>query len=458
MLEPPSHVPPASQASYPVRSGNRVRPLIGGEAAFRRISEAVEAAKHSVWLTVAFIAPDFELPDGRGSLFDLLDRATARGLDVRALFWRPNPELACYEANTFSGTQAQRDLLAARGSRYRIRWDRAFGSCAQHSKSWLVDAGEAGETVFVGGMNLNPRALGSRDHGAGGAWHDLYLELTGPSASDVHHSFVQRWNEASERRSPDGVWGHDGDDALAFPVATSLPAGDSVAQVQRTVHPGLYNDGCPAPDAAPFFIASGERSILEQYLRAIAAAGRTIYIENQALTVRVVVEALEAALRRGVAVVALLPAEPEAELTDMRRHPAHRVLFERLAGLAAHERFLLAGLAPPDRAGGRQPLHVHAKAMLVDDVWATVGSCNLHAYSLFGSTEVNVSFWDPAAVRDLRVALLAKHLETDTGGLDDEAALALYRRVARENRRRREAGNRLWQGDAFALDPATYGA
>lgn len=156
--------------------------------------------------------------------------------------------------------------------------------------------------------------------------------------------------------------------------------------------------------------------------------------------------------------VALLPAEPESHLRDMRRHPAHRPLFERVAGLAAHERFALAGLAAPGLDGGRRPVYVHAKAMLVDDVWATVGSANLHASSLFGSTEMNVSFWDAAAVRDLRVALLAKHLEADTGGLDDEAALDLYRRVARDNRRKHNAGDGAWQGNAFALDPATYGA
>ena len=36
------------------------------------------------------------------------------------------------------------------------------------------------------------------------------------------------------------------------------------------------------------------------------------------------------------------------------------------------------------------------------------------------------------------------------------AALALYRRVAQENRRRRDAGDQAWQGIVFSLDPATY--
>ena len=66
-------IPFAQSGSYPVRAGNRLRPLIDGEPAYSRICEAVEAAQHSVWLTVAWIWDDFRLPGGRGSLFDLLD-------------------------------------------------------------------------------------------------------------------------------------------------------------------------------------------------------------------------------------------------------------------------------------------------------------------------------------------------------------------------------------------------
>jgi hypothetical protein len=64
-----------------------------GWMAFRRIGEAIGAARHSVWLTVAFYAEDFCFP-GAGRLFDVLDDAVGRGLDVRVLFWRPDLESA----------------------------------------------------------------------------------------------------------------------------------------------------------------------------------------------------------------------------------------------------------------------------------------------------------------------------------------------------------------------------
>ncbi len=451
------HIPAAAGAAYPLRDGNRLHPLIGGRETFRRICAAAEAARHSIWLTVAFLTPDFRMPDGHGSLFDVLDRAVDRSLDVRALFWRLNPETAEHGPTVFSGTPEQRAMLAARGSRFRARWDRAFRGYAQHAKSWLFDAGHDTEIAFVGGTNLNPRYLVSPPDVIDGQDHDLYLELAGPSATDVHHNFVQRWNEASERNADDGVWGHNGDDDLAFPTRAAKPQGASNVQIQRTIHAGLYGNDHPTPDGDPFFIAGGERSIFEQYLKAIGTARRTIYIENQALEVLPIVRALNDALDRGVTVTALVPAVPEPRLARMRRNPAHRDLFAGLAALGRHERFSLLGIAAQGRDGGRHPVHVHAKVMLVDDAWATIGSGNLHAGSLFGGTEMNASFWDADAVRALRIALLAKHLGQDTGHLDDVAAYDLYRDVAAENRLRHDAREDAWQGSAFSLDPATYG-
>src|SRR6516165_5504767 len=75
-------IPHAAGGSYPLRAGNAVRPWVDGVPAFRRIGEAIEAARHSLWLTVAFFRPDFRMPDSRQSLFKVLDGAAARGLDA----------------------------------------------------------------------------------------------------------------------------------------------------------------------------------------------------------------------------------------------------------------------------------------------------------------------------------------------------------------------------------------
>jgi phosphatidylserine/phosphatidylglycerophosphate/cardiolipin synthase-like enzyme len=450
-----SHIPFVEAGSYPVRGGNLVRPLIDGTPAFRRIGEAVEQARHSVWLTVTFYAHDLAMPDGRGSLFDVLDRAVARGLDVRTIFWRPNPESSGY-GRTFRGSEIDREWLRSRGSRFRIRWDRARGAYCQHQKMWLMDAGKPGETAFVGGINLTAQALGSPGHGDG-RHHDAYLELAGPSASDVHHNFVQRWNEASERFNEDGVWGHIGDDELPFPTETSAPQGQSLVQIQRTIDAGRYRDGAPSPGARAYDIAAGEQTIFEQYRRAIDAARSSLYFENQAIPIPLIASAIKRALQRGVEVVLLVPAEPEEHVRAARRNLERKTLFDAMAALGRYRNFTLAGIAARNSAGHRDNVYVHGKLMLADDSWATIGSCNLHAFSLQGHSELNASVWDPRIVRALRCDLLAEHLDADCSVMNDREALLLFRKIAHENRRKRDADNPDWQGLAFALDPAAYG-
>lgn len=348
---------PVAPGTYPRREGNRVRPLIGGHEAFGRIAEAVDAARRRVWLTVAFYADDFRLPDGRG-LFDLLEAAAARGVDVRAVFWLPNPESARY-GRTYPMDTAGRPSL-------KLRWARAVGPYCHHQKSWVVD-----DTGFVGGINLTAKALER---------HDAYVEIDGPSAADVAHNFVQRWNGASERRETDD---------LPLPTTVLAPCGPSAVQIQR-----MFGD---------------DRSILEQYERAIDAARDAIYIENQAIPIPTIAARLESALKRGVEVVLLVPAEPEEHVYAARQDPARRALFDGLEALGRYPRFRLAGL----------PVYVHCKLMIVDDAWATVGSCNLHAHSLGGHSEMNASIWDASVARDLRQRLRRKH-ESDIFTLSPE--------------------------------------
>jgi phosphatidylserine/phosphatidylglycerophosphate/cardiolipin synthase-like enzyme len=75
-----------------------------------------------------------------------------------------------------------------------------------HEKTWLIDVGHENEIIFTGGMTLaaymeNPGHTAIHTHK-----HDIYMELQGPSATDVHHSFVQRWNEALNHKDPFGCY------------------------------------------------------------------------------------------------------------------------------------------------------------------------------------------------------------------------------------------------------------
>lgn len=449
-------IPFVTTGSYPTRGGNHIQHWIDGEPAFRRICAAIDHARTSVWVAVTFMWPEFRMPDGRGTGLDVLQRAARRGVDVRVIFWRPDEDMVRHRRNAFWGSAAHVRQLAETCPDVAVRWDRAHPGFCQHQKIWLVDAEDAGATCLVGGINMNPHSLVMPGHAGSGHNHDAYVELAGPSLVDVHHNFVQRWNEASEAARDDGHAGPNSTLDLPFPTRIPPVCGTAVAQVQRTTHAGRYAGGHPPPGGRRFDIASGETTNLQQYCVAIRAARRTIYMENQYLDVPEIVAALQDALSRGVEVVVVMPLEPDLAAVA-RDAPDRPAMLRSRAAMADCSSFTLCGIAGLNAGGQRAPVYVHAKLMLIDDAWATVGSCNLHRFSLFGNGELNVAFHDPATVRAMRIALLGEHLEADTSGMNDTAALRLFRDVATANRQRHDQACADWQGLAITLDPATYG-
>ena len=455
------HLPFVTTGSYPTRGGNSTRLLIDGEPAFRRICEATETAQHSVWVTVTFMWPGFQMPDGRGSALEVLERAAKRGVDVRVIFWRPDDETATLRRNAFWGAPEHFNVLRKLEEQISIRWDRAHPGFCQHQKTWLIDTGEDTQIAFVGGINLNPHSMVAPGHGytknhSEGQNHDVYVELWGPSVADVHHNFVQRWNEASERHTDDGCWGERGNNDLPFPTQLPMERGSAAVQIQRTTHHGRYRHRRAAVNGPAFDIVSGEQANFDQYLLAVKSARRTIYMENQYVEVLEIVEGLHEALEHGVEVVLLMPAAPDIS-PSAYESPERSAFFEARSALGKYNNFTLAGIAGLSADGCRKPVYVHSKLMLIDDAWATVGSANLHRFSMFGNGELNAAIFSPDSVRAFRVALFEEHLGLDTSGLDDLAALRRFRQIAQANRERLLAGHHDWQGLAFSLDVSTYG-
>ena len=450
-------VPFVDAGAYPTRAGNEVTPWVDGEPAFSRICEAIESARSNVWVTIAFMWPTFRMPAGRGTTVDVLERAARRGVDVRIIFWRPDDETASYRTNAFWGSPAHFESLSRCHPSVSIRWDRAHPGYCQHQKSWLIDSFEDGGISFIGGINLNPHSLVGPDHQGENQNHDIYVEVAGPAVADVHHNFVQRWNEASERERGDGRWGKRSAEALTYP--TRLPAcrGEALVQIQRTTHAGLYQIGHPPPDGTAFPIVLGERTNFHQYLTAIGAAQRTIYLEHQYIDVPEIIAALDDALIRGVRVVAMVPVVPVISNDPLARARYAGVIAQR-ARLSRHEGFTLCGMAGRGTDGTRKPIYVHSKLILIDDEWVSVGSCNVHCYSMTGNGELNAAYRDPVSVRALRVELFHEHLGFDTSEQGDTDALKQFQLVALANRRRHELNDPSWEGMAVALEARSYGA
>lgn len=450
------HIPSVESGSYPVRGGCAVRPLVDGEPAFREICQAIESAKCRVWGTVAFLEEDVQLPDGRGTIFDVLDAAADRGVDVRVIFWR-SPEVS--KQNHFPGTHDQLDWLEERGSRFGARWDFLPGEGCHHQKSWLIDAGDPDELAFVGGINLDHGSVAARGHAPceEGNVHDVYLELRGPAVTDVHHNFVQRWNEASEREEPDGHWPRGEDrGGLRFPTEISFALGDVPVQIARTVRSDRYCDTTSTPGGKAFAIDQGEFSIYEQYISAIDAARSSIYIEDQAIGSPKVVGHLKQALDRGVQVIFLVPGRCHPTFAKSRQVAALAPFFELIASLDEYPSFSLVGIASAEPDGTPHEIYVHAKLMLIDDAWATIGSTNTVDRSFKMDTELNASIWHAKTVKALRCDLFREHLGIDTSDLNDVEAFRRFHERARDNAWRKLA-NAPRECLAYQINASVYG-
>lgn len=470
---PPEVAPtPASLGPYPPRPGNRVTAWIDGVPFYERLAAALRAARTRVWAAVSFIEPEFRFPDGT-SWWDMLGECHARGVDVRALFWR-NPRFF-KSAHVFLGGPDDREFLAGRGAAWAARWDSSGDDAAHchHQKAFVVDADEPDALAFIGGMVLSNATLARPGHRHGLAKHDAMLELRGPVVADAARNFVQRWNlariDAEAPPWPDELRAGPLPEPAREPAAT----GDVTVQLCRTLKAGLYGS------------ADGEATILEHYRRAFAAARRTIYLENQHPGEASLLHALAQALARGVRVVMIVPGAPMraicqasaevAALARSGRADEHRYgpTFQRLAALARDPNFTLAALARSDPGEPGTPwrhreIYNHAKLCIVDGAWMTLGSANLVDLSLHRDhTELNASVWGRNTCLPLLRRLVAEHMhehgdeptefaDNDAGDGSDSEALDALARVARASRASLVAGGPVL-GGCYALDAARYG-
>jgi phosphatidylserine/phosphatidylglycerophosphate/cardiolipin synthase-like enzyme len=90
--------------------------------------------------------------------------------------------------------------------------------------------------------------------------------------------------------------------------------------------------------------------------------------------------------------------------------------------------FCLATSTTVDGHEHYQPIYVHAKVAIVDDLWSTVGSANLNNKGMRDDTEMNVATLDAELAVGLRMMLLAEHV----GLMNEEDLLTVSRHLGRQ--------------------------
>ncbi len=437
-------------------TGNAVRPLVHGATYFPELARALAAA--GAGDQVSFV-------DWRGDNDQLLTEdgitvagafsaVSLRGAKVRCLLWRSHLDVI-----SFSSEQ-NRDLSTdLRDDDAEVLLDQRVRPMGSHHQKFVVirhpDAPET-DVAFVGGIDLGHSRRDDAEHhgdrqtqpfssayGTTPPWHDAQVAIQGPAVAEVENVFRERWEDpAALTRLP---WqslpdrfrkaGRDGS-----PLPEQLPdppeAGTCAVQLLRT-----YPNRRPGYPFAP----DGERSCARGYAKALRRATRLVYVEDQYMWSVEVAKVFAEALRRepGLRVIVVVPRFPDQDgpLSIPPTRLGHAQALEMIEK-AGGDRVEVYDVE--NQRG--EPVYVHAKVCIVDDVWATVGSDNFNRRSWTHDSELTAAVLDdkrdlreptdPGGLgdgarvfaRDLRLELLREHLDREPGDeadlLDPEDAVA----------------------------------
>lgn len=384
---------------------SRAALLIDGAAYFAALAGAIDGARRSITILGWDIRSDLLLEPDRSA--ETLAERLLRRLDavpelhVRLLVWDwPLP------LGLDRQLLPQWQMGPLHDRLIFVLDDETPVAAAHHEKLVVVD-----DTVaFVGGIDLTAGRWDTPTHEPGNPhrrptgggeppapFHDAMLLVEGPVARALGELAADRWRAATDE--PPAEFAADGS-ASPWPGHVVADLADRPVAIART---------------RPEF--GGQPAVAEiqaLYLAAIAAARNLIYIENQYLTVPAVARSLARQLRSvpGLEVVIVTPESCEGPM-ETAVMDAGRKTFKATLEAAAADRVRV--LTPLSHG---TTINVHAKLMIVDDRFFTIGSANLANRSMGVDTETNLAIEAPAmdeVVRLWRHRLIGEHLGRDPG-------------------------------------------
>ncbi len=303
----------------PISTGDDVELLINGDAIFPRYLDTIRGAQRTLCLlTYVYWRGDI----ARDVADALCERARA-GVEVNVII------------DAMGGVKLEQDLVeqmadaGVRMSRFRPPKPYAARRVANrtHRKILVAD----GEVGLTGGVGIAQEWTGDAqdpDH-----WRDTHVRVRGPVVRGLFGAFAENWLEATGE----------------------VLAGE-----------GYLPDIAERDDSGPMMVVRssagvGDTNVEALYYLAIAAARETLdltaayFVPRPAFT-----DALVDAAERGVRVRVLVPGP------NIDKPPV------RVAGRVSYDDLVDAGVEIYEY----QPTMLHAKSMVVDGAWSSVGSVN----------------------------------------------------------------------------------
>ncbi|MBU2976349.1 cardiolipin synthase [Zobellia sp. B3R18] len=360
---------------------NNVEILINGEEKFKRLFEDLRNAESHIHLEY-FVLFDDEL--GNKLISILMDKAKS-GVKVRLVYDDVGSKISNRVKKNMTKAGIEHDAFMP------VLFSNSTGKLnyRDHRKIIVID----GKVGYVGGINLAQRYDNSYKNPR--YWRDTHLRLQGGAVGSLQSSFLLNWNFASNNE----------------------------VEIEKSFFP--QNKPETEKPVAVQIAASGPdtdwANIMEAIFCAISSAKERIYITSPYFMPNdAILTALTTAARSGLDVRVMVPYESDSWAAQY-------------AGDSYIEHCLESGIRIYRYCKG----FIHAKTMVIDNQFSTVGTANLDYRSFSINFEINAMIYNQEINRQLATNFFDDLEECEEVELERWQNRGLRRKL-------KESFSRLW--------------
>jgi cardiolipin synthase len=355
-----------SVSESPLTKGNKVTLLVDGPATYAAMFKVVENARDHINIET-YTMEDIEDETGR-KFADLLLQKQAEGVQVNLIYdslGSYTTPAAFFQRLRDGGIRVvefnPQNPFKARG-----KWRLAK---SDHRKILIVD----GKVAITGGINIS-QVYSNAPSGVGDEkepqmpWRDVDVQIEGPAVAEFQKLFLDTWKRQEGAILAQGHY-----------FQALKEEGQALVRVLGST-PGEAN-----------------RITFIMYVVAITFAENSLHMTNAYFAPDPqIIKALIDAAKRGVDVKIILPGTTDRSLA-------------LYAGQYYYSDLLKSGV----KLYKRRNVLLHAKTLVIDGVWSTVGSTNMEWWSFSTNDEVNAVILSPEFATEMETMFAEDLAESD---------------------------------------------
>ena len=329
--------------ALPMVTGDSHGVISDYEDSIERMAELVDGAHEYVHVEIYIMAWD----QTTDVFFRALERASARGVEVRVLFDHIG-------SRKYPGFHRLGKRLNAAGIEWHLmlpfipwRGKARRIDLRNHRKLLVID----GKQAMMGSQNMiDSSYLNRKNSQIGRNWHDIMVELSGPIVAGIEAAFSTDWYSESGQALGIRPYERDGNEPEVGGATSAMqliPSG-----------PGFTTSPNLKVFTSMMYLAQKRLAIVSPY-----------FVPDESL-----LAAVETAARRGVDVELYVSEQADQYMVDRAQSSYYRSLLE--AGVRIF-------LYP-------KPAVLHTKCFIVDDIYAVMGSSNMDMRSFGLNYEISL--------------------------------------------------------------------